>query len=84
MYLQDHYGIPVVLREQGTTAVTCPYCGGKHDHIVQPGHHQAPCDDRGIVIVVGDRHFVPNYGYQIIEFRKGKGVNELISRLSLV
>ena len=26
-YLQDYYGIPIALREQGVTTVTCPYCG---------------------------------------------------------
>jgi hypothetical protein len=50
--------------------------------LLQPGHHVAGChdDDRfnGIGVVVGNRHFVPNYGYTIYEYREGNGVNELI------
>jgi hypothetical protein len=31
-YLQELYGVPVVLRKKGTTGVKCPYCMKKHDH----------------------------------------------------
>ena len=29
-YLQEHYGVPISLRERGATTVQCPYCHGKH------------------------------------------------------
>ena len=47
-YLQEHYGIPIVLRKIGTTNIQCPYCLKKHEHEVEPGHHVAGCseDDR--------------------------------------
>ena len=82
-YLQEHYGSPVVLREQGTTSVKRPYCFQHHDHGPQPGHQPAGCDDEsrfsGIGIVVGERYFVPNYGYTIMEYLEENGVNKLIS-----
>jgi hypothetical protein len=31
-----------------------------------------------IVVVVGERTFTPNYGYNICEYRKHSGVNKLI------
>ena len=43
-YLQQHYGIPVALREQGTNTVQCPYCHGKH-HATETGHQGAGCKD---------------------------------------
>ena len=81
-YLQENHGILIVLRQQGTTRVKCPYCGKMHDHGPQPGHHVAGCDDNdrnnGVGIVVGERFFVPNYGYTIYEYKEGNGVNELM------
>lgn len=81
-YLQEYHGVPVVLREHGTTSIKCPYCLKIHDHAPQPGHHVALCDNNdrfnGVGIVVGERYFVPNYGYTIYEYKKGDGVNELL------
>ena len=57
----------------------CPHCLQLHDHEPQPGHHVALCDDRGIGIVVSDRHFIPNCGYTICECKEVDRVNELIS-----
>ena len=80
-YLQETYGIPIVLRKVGTSEVTCCYCKGvhKHDHA---GYNTAGCDDEtrfnGSGITVGDRFFVPNWGYHIIEFEDKEGVNRLI------
>lgn len=81
VYLQGLYGNPVVLREQGTTNISCPYCFKLHEHL-QPGHHVALCDEsdryNGCGIVIGNRYFVPNYGYEILEYREADGVNNLI------
>lgn len=77
---QETLGVPVALRRQGTTIVKCPCCLKMHDHGPQPGHHVAGCDDHlrnGVGIVVGERHFVPNYGYTICKHRETDGVNEL-------
>ena len=78
-YLQDYYEIPIALRQQGTTNIECPYCGKKHDHGQQPGHHVAGCagSEYGTGITVKERFFVPNYGYTIFEYEEGDGVNEL-------
>ena len=80
-YLQEHYGIPIVLREQGTTNIKCPYCQKLHEHTLEPGHHVAGCSDDdnylGIGLIIGERYFVPNCGYTIIEYRNEDGVNIL-------
>ena len=77
-YLQEQYGVPIALRLQGTTMVKCPYCDSLHDHETQPGHYVALCEDRGQRVFIGDRFFVPNYGYTIFEYKEGDGVNELV------
>ena len=83
LHLQNDRGIPIVLREQGTTNVKCPYCLKLHSHALNPGHHEAVCSDEdrynGIGIVIGERYFVPNYGYTIVEYKEEGGVNMLIS-----
>ncbi|CAB9531692.1 expressed unknown protein [Seminavis robusta] len=82
VYLQEHYGVPIVLREQGETNIKCPYCLKLYEHGLQTGHHVAGCDDcdrfNGIGIVVGERYFVPNYGYTIFLYKERAGVNELV------
>jgi hypothetical protein len=79
-YLQQLYGVPVVLREQGTTSVKCAYCGKLHQHVGPPGHYIAGCDDkhRNVGIVIGQRSFHTNYGYDIYDYRETGRVNELI------
>lgn len=79
-YLQEYYGIPIALREQGARSVSCPYCLKRHRQGPGAGHRSADCDDndRGMKIVIGERHFVPNYGYTIYEYRAHGEVNELI------
>lgn len=74
-----------MLRKQGTTVIKCPYCGGLHDHD-EPGHHVALCEDglRDQGMFVGDRFFVPNYGYTICKYKEGDGVNGLIVPDNLV
>ena len=72
-YLQGHDGVPVVLRERGTVHITCPYCGELHEH-ESSGHQVAGCDDNvlyGIGIFVGERYFVPNWGYHVYEYKVG-------------
>ena len=77
-YLQELYGIPVALREQGVTVIDCPYCGELHDHGLQTGHQVASCDVRhGVGIVLGGRYFSPKYGYRIIRYKEGDEINEL-------
>ena len=84
LYLQELYGISIVLRKQGTTIVKCPCCSKMHDHGPQPEHHVALCEEadrckvNGIGIVIVERYFVPNYGYTIYEYRERDGVNEFI------
>jgi hypothetical protein len=79
-HLQDYHGIPVVLREQGVSEVVCPYCNKLHVHEPGPGHFVADCDekDRNTRISVGDRYFVPNYGYLLLEYTAEDSVNKLI------
>ena len=80
-YLQDYHGIPIALREQGTSKVICPYCTKLHIHEPGPGHFVADCDekDRNMGISVGDRYFVPNYGYLLLEYTAEDNVNKLIN-----
>ena len=79
-YLQGYYGRPIVLRKLGTTVVKCPYCGQYHYH-EQAGRQIAACDEAirfTIGLVIGDRSFVPNWGYDILEYAEGaNGINEL-------
>ena len=77
-YLQQHYGIPIAIKEQGTTAVTCPYCAATH-HSTGSGYTEAVCKDHDWTgIVIGDRSFVPNYGFTVFTYtKKEDGVKEL-------
>lgn len=79
-YLQSYYGIPIALRKEGDTTVVCPFCNKKHEHGTETGHHITGCegDDRYIGISIGDRQFVPSYGYTICEYKEGEDTNELI------
>lgn len=84
-YLQDYFVKPIVLRLQGTTTVLCPYCSKLHHH-EHSGRAVAACDEdvrHAVGIIVGTRHFTPNWGYDIYEYRTRMdeasrvGVNEL-------
>jgi hypothetical protein len=79
-YLQGYHGIPIVLRKEGTTSIKCCYCLENHDHMGPPGRYIASCDDRnnGSGIVIGERHFIPNYGYKLYDFKERDDVNELL------
>jgi hypothetical protein len=82
-YLQEHHGVPIALREKGKTVIKCPHCQRLHDHGAQPGHHRALCDDKerdALGLVVGDRCFIPNYGYIIYKYKSSSGINKLIDR----
>ena len=76
--LQAYYGIPVALRQQGNTAVKCPFCGKMHKHAEGSGHHEAKCSEN-VEITINNRSFVPtNYGYTIIEYVQKDGVNQIL------
>ena len=81
MYLQDHYKIPIVLKMEGETTITCPFCMKQHSHD-ETGHCKAGCADEdrynGIGLFISGRYFIPNYGYTICEYKEVDGVNELI------
>lgn len=78
-YLQESYGIPIVLREEGKTTVECPYCAKEHDHDPAPGHYKPACEPSpGRGLVIGERSFVPAYGYKVMEYREEEGINTLI------
>jgi len=77
-YLQDYYGIPIALREQGVTTVTCPYCLKVHEHGFVTRHQEALCENPEMALVIGMRNFIPSYGYTIMEYYvNGHGVKEL-------
>jgi hypothetical protein len=87
VYLQELHGVPVVLREQGTTSVKCTYCGKLHEHGGPPGHYVALCDDMdrfNVGVVVGQRSYIPNYGYTLYDYRENGRVNELIHDSDMV
>jgi hypothetical protein len=76
VYLQGMFGRPVVLREQGTTTVGCPYCLETHDHGAQAGYHVPSCEEDEEVeniLVINDREYKKNYGYTIYEFKSNGG-----------
>jgi hypothetical protein len=81
IYLQGYHGIPIVLRQQGTTAVKCVYCGKLHEHMGPPGHYVAGCDEKDRLnggVAIGQRYFTNNYGYTVYDYKEAWGINELI------
>lgn len=77
-YLQDYYGIPIALREQGIMTVTCPYCLKAHEHGFVTGHEEALCENPEMGLTIGMRNFIPSYGYTIFEYHVNRhGVKEL-------
>lgn len=80
-HLQSHHGVPVALRKEGTAAVRCPCCRSLHEHGPGSGHYVAGCNEDircSIYVSIGDRSFVPNFGYDIYEHKEGNNVNELL------
>ena len=81
-YLQDYYGRPIALRQEGSWNIACPYCKKHHVYEPGPGHYPSQCSDDfkddGGGIVINNRTFIPNYGITIYEYRKEGGVNILI------
>lgn len=72
-YLQNLYGLPVVLKNKKWDAVLCPYC--EHAHAVHStGYTEAMCVERPKAISVGGRVFHPNYGLHVFEFELENGV----------
>ena len=80
-YLQELCGVPIVLREEGTSDIRCPHCSRDHVSDPWPGHQVAACDDkdRDVEIVINDRSFVPNCGYTMLECGENGEVNELLT-----
>jgi len=79
-YLQELYGFPVVLRQQGTTKINnCPCCGESHEHSPETEHHPGKCEEheRNIMLTIGSRSFVPNYGCTILSYVSDDRVNKL-------
>lgn len=83
-YLTQLYGIPCVLRAEGSDTILCPYCGEHHVHTGAHGHYRAGCADYNFEIVldpagtpsrvvphieIGPRSFSPAYGYDIHEYK---------------
>jgi hypothetical protein len=71
-HLQQLCSVPVALRREGETTITCPYCTKSHFVGLADGYTAADCDDRSNVIIINDREFVPNYGLVVYEYRKSK------------
>lgn len=66
--VQEEAGSPTALRLEGTTIVKCPYTGEHYDYKdTSAGHVEAMCEDREVVLSLGDRDFVPNYGFTILD-----------------
>ena len=70
--LVNYYGRPCVLREEGVDTIVCPYCNEQHSHPGAHGHHRAGCadSDSDITLAIGERVFIPAYGYDIYEYKK--------------
>ena len=82
-FLQNEHGHPIALRLRGCVLVACPYCAKWHEHAPGPGHVDALCDEsvrQTITIQVGDRQYIPNYGYTILEYEPDdEGVHQIVS-----
>jgi hypothetical protein len=80
MLLQDYHVIPIALREEGATDISCPFCSKMHYNPGPPGHHVTGCDaDEWQSIMINERSFVPPYGYTIYEYEDTSlGVRELV------
>jgi hypothetical protein len=67
-YLQRYHGIPIALREQGTTDVTCPFCHKVH-FALGAGHHAAECEpNEWYPITINGKSYVTGYGFTIYEY----------------
>jgi hypothetical protein len=68
-YLQEYHGIPIALREQGATDITCPFCHKQHFEYPGAGHHVAQCEpSEWRPITINGKSYVPGYGYTIYEY----------------
>ena len=79
-YLQDHFGVPIALKKRGYSSIQCPYCGKEHFY-QGTGYQNIQCskeDRRGRSIIVGERSFVPNYGYTVVEYEEEEESNRVI------
>lgn len=71
-YLQELYGLPVVLKLRGDAGVNCPYCLNRHD-VNGNGYVEARCEYQPQSIGIGERVFHPNYGLHVFEFEPREG-----------
>lgn len=76
-YLQDYYGIPIALKEEGANAITCPYCGELH-YTARSGHQEAACTRDTGRIIIGDRYCIQNYGYTVVTYNSAEQRNQVI------
>jgi hypothetical protein len=68
-YLQEYHGVPIALREQGATDVTCPFCHKQHFEHPGAGHHVAQCEpSEWSPVTINGKSFVAGYGYTIYEY----------------
>lgn len=70
-FLQEVYGLPVVLKNKKWEAIYCPYCCNAHS-VTGSGYVEAHCIDTPRTIVITGRSFHPNYGLHVFEFEQGE------------
>ena len=82
MLLQEYHQVPIALRKEGSTTLSCPFCHKLHHDPDPPGHHAAGCDEwNAYSITIGGRTFVSGYGNTVYEYRDrdtSPGVRELL------
>lgn len=73
--ISDELNIPVVLREDGSSAVDCPFCNDIHQHPDAEGRVVPDCasDNNETILHFGDRSFNCRYGYIVYPYKMHEG-----------